>query len=815
MAFATKFFIDYPADRFSVNANANADAFGTSIIYETMVANGNDHRSQRNLAISTPAQHVQALLDLDRSKLTFSKKLERISKILGLLENEHSSSGEVTALVGKEEWALRWLLSKLNQISGEGVRSLGLDPENQKKPASWEELQNLVAALLLLLTSLVQRTKGWQLPKQSQQTEYARQYLKSVLRSEPAHAAATVGRWLHVLSIIHGNNAISPPQAIFKERPGLDAIIDVWENRLRRGEDKDEGKDAVIFATHCLCPALLLLNECDTESNFQVREDIIVAPLEQMLARQIILPGRTSFFGTAHEAAKAKPMVPSTEQASILHALLTPLRTDLALLLNDLPSTSGKRTEQPAQGLIALFKIAIRCSPSKVRREQGIDTQWLEALLLALAEVAEIHVAAPGSQRLTRAEVEFLIALLDASNERCIPLQTATVQRIVARYGGLFGEADEVEWSLCETAIRLNSNVFLVPIEVDTILPGSQRSKMTLAEPLLSEICSVDGACDEATREGHAPIQQMIFLPLMTAFAHARDLLGFLRQWHRGLAQLERRRSQLADQRLRKGRSVIALVEDDQVVGRLRTVLEISVTPTQIADFLEQMLSHLRVGTAAKVPPSNEASASAIVVDAVLQSIRRDEFRDAVADTVKFIYRTSLKHLIARAWPKHQRWRLWRILATIIEGWPHLSLDEDADELKTVATQAQELLAGVVADVKGGKDAKKCREAFCAFQFVLSNLSALTPTRGLKGHTLTTFGDMLANLETYLNLPAVHQQDDSTAKSPQDILVDSIWDGSVGHLMTAGSLGVALLALLFLQFPRVLLYVGPLSVQTE
>ena len=547
---------------------------------------------------------------------------------------------------------------------------------------------------------------------------------------------------------------------------------------------------------------MLLLSACHDRRRKHLAVDSTIAVLEQLLARHIVLPSRSSFL-TATEHGVARPDV--TGITLVLIDALDP--SDDQYGRERTPKAGSQSDERVLSTVPLLFEIAIRCVPRESPRKRITEGPWLEGLFLYLMHKLHLPVFSETPVTMSQQSFQILEQVLQTAIDRGVSLDTSILREIVKCFSGLLGSRKEpCQWSLIGKILELDANVFLIPVEVDAVSPASPRG---LLGTLFTRITQTGCNIPLTVSDDYDFLRDSIVLPLLREFAKARDLSGFLDLWRAELKAHEELRLEM-DRRLAEPRPPrpISIWEDMELTSELKNLLESSLTPGQIDKALSLMSSDFQTSLEGGGDYCSKAYASVVVIEAVFGAIQREETADLVSGTVTKLAFVITSYLDpCSKWPAIHRWRLWSF-ATLLKLQWHQAWSAALQPTGDVRFWPKNpLIAWALMFIENSSesspwmsapssDSNEFLEALHAFQYILS----FDPSEMARGSELDrsvmaidqALNDIHPFLEDILS-QAVHGNAGLTFQ----------WDGRPESLISHGPLVVAL-ATAILRFPRCL-----------
>ncbi|KAH6672915.1 Urb2/Npa2 family-domain-containing protein [Halenospora varia] len=359
-------------------------------------------------------------------------------------------------------------------------------------------------------------------------------------------------------------------------------FVEIWE--IRAPDDSD----LLLFSQHATQSLLGLLRSVHGPRS--QRSDWL-AQLEQLVARNIILP------------AKSEKL--ENKDSALLSTL-----TKVAVI-------------QETANAAIFFEIAIRSIQTHgARRRRPQDDAWLQAVFTTLKDAFLLQRQEENSQA--------LLAMLESAIKHKVDLELPLLRQITSTFALPEGPSD---WSLVAALINLDANVFLIPDpERDLLMELLARITQVSIAPEWSDIAE--------------KIALDVVAPLMSEFAKARDLSGFISHWYMQLIEFEKL---LQEERLFSMYNFGAW-EDGALQTQLNKLLEPSLTLQQITTILDWL----------ETAVDEHPNAVSVILEAIAGSISREENVDALGLR---LYHIMFDNGRSEKLNARYKWRSWRIIS--------------------------------------------------------------------------------------------------------------------------------------------------------
>lgn len=703
------------------------------------------------------------LLALDKDYSSFEERLHQAALLAGLSKDWHHQNAEIrgdaqTKSQHRAEWVLRWLLEKLKE----------LEVESTAFPAAWMLLQKLIlqvpisnAARLLnastilstvetALQSLIHRQPRNATTSPSRKRkragtgkavesvsdhdifellsiianvmktivslssgdDVACEHMKAVLRTTTVQAARLLRSWL---SLLHG---------LLKDSPAttsslLEPMLYVWNSRALEADDEN-GSSMSAFTSECLVHVAKVyvqlrepIQKRDFDSQDADRESL--RTIEQLIAKNLVLPAHSAFLA----AHRSRGVAPGYAMVGLMSSI-QPLKAELQRV-SACSSMNGDDHLFLTHVTPQLFELALNIAPRGSISQKHEEMAWSEALFTTFADCVGLPISAePKLSFSPDAEINTLIKLLLVIKETKRELSSGFYERILVAYSGLVpqqqqaqssnqknvegnaGSQIRVRWDLVSTILGIDGTIFL-----PTRGTLGQRGQSTnFAEPLLRVISArrFNSLYSESQRRHSQELRQFtehIMEPLMQEYANGRDLVTFIKTWSEGL-------------RVYASDDETCAWSSERLISRLSSLLEGSMTASQIVGLLE---SHLQIFLSTEATSSSMPDAT--IIDAILQSIHKDETIQHALPSLQKIRATFLGSLDRIESKETWHWRNWRILTRVHELLLESEGSGAASSLNARVSEYTSLEAACkVVSLTGGKE--HLPSSLYAFIFVLS-----------------------------------------------------------------------------------------------
>jgi hypothetical protein len=485
--------------------------------------------------------------------------------------------------------------------------------------------------------------------------------MKAVLRTSTVQAARLLNAWL---SLLQGFLKDSPTATIFL----LDPIIYVWNSRALEADDEN-GSSMSAFTSECLvsvAKVYVQLRVFIQERDFGFQDSVpdSLRAIKQLIAKHLLLPSHSAFLA----AHRSRSIAPGYAMAGLMSSVQT-LKAELRRISASSSEDSDDRLFL-TRIVTELFELALNIAPRGSVSQKNEETAWAETLFNVFADCAGLPI--PENAKTSYPpdiDITTLVKLLLVTKETKRELSSGFYERILVAYSGLVLQQQEaksssqerndgnnarsqirVQWDLVSTILEIDGSIFL-PTS-GTL--GQSGQSTNLAEPLLQSISAMrfSSLHTESQRRHSQELHQfteLITMPLMQVYANGRDLVAFIKAWSEGLTVCVNDDETCA-------------WSDERLIGRLRSLLEDSMTASQTVGLLE---SHLQ--TILSTEATSSSTPDVTIIDAILQSINKDETIQHVLPSLQKIRATFLELLDKIELKETWHWRNWRILTSVHE----------------------------------------------------------------------------------------------------------------------------------------------------
>ena len=554
------------------------------------------------------------------------------------------------------------------------------------------------------------------------------------------------------------------------------------------------------FSVHCLLPSLRLLVTIENSPTLNRKPQETSKTLKELIIQKAIIPSRASFlhsrsFSNFDRSDDPEPAVVD---------LLKPL----AIVSNAKDGGEGVGGAETLEQLLStslFFHIAVHSLPRLTPKQRSIEDSWLQELFHRLVQ-HHFHIGDPEARLISSTQhVSIWNLMLHQIANHNIRISTSKLESLLGHimtYPKNILDAPAM-CELIRLCIVIDPNIFIASAPTAT---DGQRKHQPVPNRRLAALLSwiTESAWKKSLETDlvyEAKLSQVV-LPLVEAFAKARNLLGFISIWQEQLAVCQER---YLDQFELVSRSYWSrtLWEDERLLQQIARLAEFTLTAGQIKNMLAEIHASITSHENSGSEGYPNLVALLVVLDCASGIILDDVRSDQMKDTVRNIYRSTLDWTVNnKDWPVEHKWRLWRILIAFNKRWYMTENDADIPNLEQQAIgKAMELTLG--AQLQTSKTKKIQRgyaEELYAFGFVLS----LTPElKKLGQDNKHSCHDLIAGvIEWISNHGAGEGKDEKQDKMDSSLNFEQVvqWNGQSDGVTTLDVLRLGYLSQ-FLAFP--------------
>ncbi|KAF1924174.1 uncharacterized protein M421DRAFT_425005 [Didymella exigua CBS 183.55] len=579
------------------------------------------------------------------------------------------------------------------------------------QPLGPSELQKL----FIIVRTTVKSIAGLSNTQDQGEDTIQAELMKIVLRTDSAQAASILKNWLVAVDKLLALASSTSGDQHLAEILDLSLVVEIWELRMSTASD-ESGASADEFSAKCLVPALTLLDTFRAFRSVHPDQSVISSVdratqyIEKVLAKHLFAPARAAFLADAEKSVETSS---KRREATLLISNLGPLRAKLlqAAQIEDQGESVTAELAALSGASSQLLSLAIRISPSKTPRSKLAEKPWIEAVFIALLECAGCSLTMPPDFVTPHTAIDVLVHALSILRAHSVGIKSGILKDIFWYHSGIkypVGKVKQVHWSVVAALIELDPSVFVT--ELKSISESSKAQQHDLAQVVFEEISKAQfegpgfGGLERqaninqsSKNQNHpqiskATVLERVIVPLMAGFDTNRNLLGFVSRWDAQLITANRHENRKA---LKECRDLIW--EDRKISQALAERFEQSLTQGQIAELLQEHVQRMNELDSAlrtevkqdinvkKLSAYKRAASTAIVLPAVLQSLKSDKIIEAVRLQLRSLLQSFSTWVQDDRFVPHTRLSLsWLTLCQLISKlWPielHGSVEQQ-DEL--------------------------------------------------------------------------------------------------------------------------------------
>lgn len=502
--------------------------------------------------------------------------------------------------------------------------SSGASTPSKRAATAGGRFSELFSALITALRTVKNKASTLGSSNDTMQAEH----MKMALRTESAQAARILKYYLNALRRLTTADTLQSGNYL-----DLTLAVEIWE--LRTVDAKNDNREAIEqFCTECMVP-VLHLSQTLRQHAVAMRESEAPHPelraallaLDRLLVSQVLLPSRTDFFSVVSRET-VQDLLVKRPQATLFSSCIESLRAELvqAAQIEDLDQPVPIDFSLLFAAVPYVLDLVIRTSPARTLKSRIAEKPWIQASFIALAEAAgcalkEPRFAAPNGS------IVALEQSLQVITSHHVSIDLNILRDLFWYHSGLQFPTSQKrvpQWQLVTALIKLDPSIFLSDPRWTRY--RSQDKPDDLAMFLFDHIPPVEPYNDNlATKQNEPAIKlgqrdavEKIIIPIMSAFARNRDLLGFMNRWDQQLCK------SLSINRHKSAEHDPTVWEDHRLSLALSDLFEVCLTFAQISSLFEdhakRLESEIIIGG-----PLEKALSSAIIGRAMLQAVKSDE----------------------------------------------------------------------------------------------------------------------------------------------------------------------------------------------
>lgn len=315
-------------------------------------------------------------------------------------------------------------------------------------------------------------------------------------------------------------------------QPCLATLTELWDISLRRGSLDKQDEFHRAFCADSLIPCLQFLRASVDFAQLDFDLSEVTRSSRQLLISHVLLPYRQEFNDQRNQSVKSDRF----STCIVRNLVKTFLERRLSARNEDNADDYKTRHHTWNSLLSLLFTVAVESQSRQSQRQCREEDPWLERLLLDLVDVVGALQSDETDHRDRKYRVKLIRFLLETCADRRVKLSINTLQQLLDVSSGLAGESkgDSVEWTIIGYCLAIDPDVFIVPQRVHEGGNTVKRPNIYLAALLKASIVNV-------LFKDVQYVTVSILLPLLNAFATARDIPRFFNIWSDQLHSIETR----------------------------------------------------------------------------------------------------------------------------------------------------------------------------------------------------------------------------------------------------------------------------------
>lgn len=421
-----------------------------------------------------------------------------------------------------------------------------------------------------------------------------------------------------------------------------------------------------------MLPTIHLLDTCRQWPSPENDTESVQKSLEALLTIHVILPFRAINIGSDQRVGLTDGDLDSSLSDQMTIALKQyrfprPKQESLTSKATYIAERSGDKTQEHliVTFLTVLFDVALACRPRHLPQLRRTEDTWLGALFSQLSRSLKQLIPQVATLRSQKTHAKLVKWMLRKAGDHKLRLSLPTIETILEETSGLFSEEDSIDWRIISLCILNDANAFTVPASsVNLGQDPPHRTKNKFLSALLPEITRLYLRPSLiASQEDYDYVLNHVLIPLGTEFSNARDLMSFLSHWKEQLNSVQIKRTNQAPKSMG-----LTLWEDQKFLESIAPLVELTLTPGQINQFLSAAANGLEPSAADALNDNPASLASIVLLDCLFEGITRDITVSQLATTAQSVF-SLLEVILSTSHPQCDQWRMWRIEGTIADRW--------------------------------------------------------------------------------------------------------------------------------------------------
>ncbi|EED21557.1 conserved hypothetical protein [Talaromyces stipitatus ATCC 10500] len=489
-------------------------------------------------------------------------------------------------------------------------------------------------------------------------------HLQQSLRLDPAVGAEILGKLIRLSAAMIVEYTKEKRSNLLRHLlKTTTAYFAMWDLRKSGVNGIDKRSINTAFSESCFLESLRLYRIVLSSGADSEDARFITHSIEKLIALHVVVPARSLFMergGSGIDYSKGED--PDWSAVQPVTATFKPLfedRSPVNIHCNsngngsvDQNSCVFPATWKSAELIPTFYDIVSRSVPRDSFRRQNTEASWLETVFVALAELAY-----SSTQKFSGNTVGFiplLEQLFIVVRARKIKLSLHTLLTHASYTGLLKGEEDpkHVSWSLTTLLIDLGADIFL---------PNSGfKDSGRLLDALFQSLHHIRS--DMSNKETYELVKNEVVIPLIRAFATARDLPTFAGFWYEQLRWIETARK-TGDKHFQK--STYSVWEDDNVLIVYQDTLKSTLSDTFLKSQIENAISTV-VAESGYISGSPDSYAYFVILEAGTRIWGHNGLPGLRIDLVTNLIEGLHKTLSSRKGDRQWLWRMWRVARNLM-----------------------------------------------------------------------------------------------------------------------------------------------------
>ena len=437
-----------------------------------------------------------------------------------------------------------------------------------------------------------------------------------------------------------------------------------------------------------MIPCLHLLATCREWSDPNDNVRALETELGDLLTKHFASPFRAQFL----DSRGRNPPPSDSSRNSLRNDLVSSLslyqypRPEQGVLIKDSEyeterSITKTRKHLTITFISLLFRVALKSCTRDTLSQRRVEGPWLESLFIQVTESAAELIPHCSPNKADKVYARLVKWMLRQSRDCELSLSLTTVRSALDIASGLFAEdTDAIDWDIISLCLLIDANVFTMPTSSPSRYQKyGYRSPNEYLTRLLSRVTT--SQCRPIKDDvSHQKKLSKVILPLCDAFSNARDLPGFLGHWREQLDIIQGSRiERLAMEVSNPGSFGLSIWEEDILTQHVANLVDSSLTPGQIDQILITAVSEVSSSISSATKDDPVSLCGLVVIDCISVGVKKEDVLTKSAFTIQSIS-DIIEALLEESSTRvlDQRWRLWRIQATITERWTFSSKSSDS-----------------------------------------------------------------------------------------------------------------------------------------